>query len=152
VDTTPDRVERIDPPAAVVALLDREVDLTLGPDRTDTDVYAQQPFFATAEAASTWLADHPQGRLIPVRDFHAEARRLVARPVGVVVAHHRVCLGLDQTGSEGHFARTSGRPVRRLRRGHVDHIDGGILGQRLPAAVRPQDCVYGGKRGAYSAL
>ena len=37
------------------------------------------PVFATAEAASMWLAEHPQGRLMPVRDFHAEARRLVER-------------------------------------------------------------------------
>jgi hypothetical protein len=43
------------------------------------DVCAQQLFFASAQAASRWLADHPQGRLIPVRSFHAEARRLVDR-------------------------------------------------------------------------
>lgn len=51
----------------------------LGPDRTDADICAQQPFFASAQAASRWLAAHPQGRLIPVRSFHAEARRLIAR-------------------------------------------------------------------------
>jgi alkylmercury lyase len=79
VDITPDRAERIDPPTAVVAVVNLDADLTLGLDRTDADVCAQQPFFVSADAASQWLADHPQGRLIPVRSFHAEARRLVDR-------------------------------------------------------------------------
>jgi len=79
VDITPDRVERIAPPTAVVAVASLDADLTLGPDRTDADIGAQQPFFASAQAASRWLAAHPQGRLIPVRSFHAEARRLIAR-------------------------------------------------------------------------
>jgi alkylmercury lyase len=79
VDITPDRVERIDPPTAVVAVVNLDADLTLGPDRTDAEVCAQQPFFASAQAASRWLADHPRGRAIPVRSFHAEARRLIDR-------------------------------------------------------------------------
>jgi alkylmercury lyase len=79
VDITPEGVERIDPPTAVVAVVELDADLTLGLDRIDADVCAQQPFFASAQAASRWLADHPQGRLIPVRSFHAEARRLVER-------------------------------------------------------------------------
>jgi alkylmercury lyase len=79
VDITPEGVERIDPPSAVVAMVDLDADLTLGLDRIDAGVCAQQPFFASAQAASRWLADHPQGRLIPVRSFHAEARRLVDR-------------------------------------------------------------------------
>jgi alkylmercury lyase len=79
VDITPEGVERIDPPTAVVAVVDLDADLTLGLDRIDADVCAQQPFFASAQAASRWLADHPHGRLIPVRSFHAEARRLVDR-------------------------------------------------------------------------
>jgi Alkylmercury lyase len=76
---TPDRVERIDPPTAVVAVVNLDADLTFGLDRIDADVCTQQPFFASAQAASGWLADHPNGRLIPVRSFHAEARRLVDR-------------------------------------------------------------------------
>ena len=79
VDLTPEGVEHIDPPTAVVAVVDLDADLTLGLDRIDADVCAPQPFFASAQAASHWLADHPQGRLIPVRSFHAEARRLVDR-------------------------------------------------------------------------
>jgi alkylmercury lyase len=79
VDITPDRVERIDPPTAVVAVVNLDADLTLGLDRIDADVCAQQPFFASTQAASGWLADHPNGRLILVRSFHAEARHLVDR-------------------------------------------------------------------------
>jgi alkylmercury lyase len=79
VDITHEAVERIDPPTAVVAVVNLDADLTLGLDRIDVDVCTQQPFFASAQAASRWLADHPQGRLIPVRSFHAEARRLVDR-------------------------------------------------------------------------
>jgi hypothetical protein len=62
-------------PAAETARLLR---LT-GQERIDADACAQQPFFASAHAASRWLADHPQGRLIAVQSFHAEARRLVDR-------------------------------------------------------------------------
>lgn len=79
VDITPEGVARIDPSTAVVAVVNLDADLTLGPDRTDAEVCARQPFFASAQAASRWLADHPQGRLIPVRSFHAEARRLIDR-------------------------------------------------------------------------
>lgn len=55
-----------------------QVDITRGPDTTDAELCAQQPFFACAEAATDWAAAHPDGRLVPVRDFHDEARRLVA--------------------------------------------------------------------------
>ena len=63
--------------ALLAAAPDRR--LTLGLHRTDAEVCAQQPFFASAQVASRWLADHPGGRHIPVRSFHAEARRLVDR-------------------------------------------------------------------------
>jgi alkylmercury lyase len=79
VDLTPEGVDRIDPPTPVVAVVDLDADLTLGPDRIDAEVCARQPLFASAQAASRWLADHPQGRLVPVRSFHAEARRLIDR-------------------------------------------------------------------------
>ena len=72
VDITPEGVERIDPLTAVVAVVDLDADLTLGLDRIDADVCAQQPFFASAQAASRWLADHPQrsahsGAVLPRR-------------------------------------------------------------------------------------
>jgi alkylmercury lyase len=89
VDITPEGVERIDPPTAVVAVVNLDADLTFGLDRIDADVCAQQPFFASAQAASRWLADHPQGRLIPVRSFHVEARRLVDRLEATVPATPR---------------------------------------------------------------
>jgi hypothetical protein len=64
------------PPYAGALVL---VERVLGKLGTDAEVCAQQPFFASAQAASRRLADHPQGRLIPVRSFHAEARQLVDR-------------------------------------------------------------------------
>lgn len=112
VDITPDRVERIDPPSAVVAVVDLDVDLTLGPDRTDAEVCAQQPFFASEQAASRWLAEHPQGRLIPVRSFHDEARRLVD--------------WLEATPTATH-------PTPRTRRG-----DRAMSVRRQPAPVHPR--------------
>ena len=112
VDITPNGVERIDPPTAVVAVVNLEVDLTLGPDHTDAEACAQQPFFASAQAASRWLADHPRGRLIPVRSFHAEARRLVDRLEATPPSHAK-----DVTTPDG------------------DHTMGGW---RQPAAVPPR--------------
>jgi alkylmercury lyase len=79
VDITAEGVDRIDPCTPVVAVVDLDVDLTLKLDRSDAEVCAQQPLFASAQAASRWLADHPQGRLVPVRSFHAEACRLIDR-------------------------------------------------------------------------
>lgn len=77
VDITPQRVERIDPPTAVVAVTNLDFDITGGPDHTDAEMCSHQPFFSSAEAAADWQDTHPHGRLIPVRDFHQEARRLV---------------------------------------------------------------------------
>src|SRR6266536_2172904 len=77
VDITPERVVRIDPPTAVVAVTTFDVDLTGGPDRTDAEIGSHQPFFATAEAAADWLATHRLGRRTPMRDCHAEACQLV---------------------------------------------------------------------------
>ena len=79
VDLTPEGVDRIDPSTPVVAVVDLDADLTLGPDRIDAEVCARQPLFASAQVASRWLDDHAQGRLVPVRSFHAEARRLIDR-------------------------------------------------------------------------
>lgn len=77
IDITPERVGRIDPPTAVVAVTALDVDITGGSDHTDAEICSQQPFFSAADAATEWTARHPYGRLIPVRDFHTEAHRLV---------------------------------------------------------------------------
>jgi alkylmercury lyase len=56
VQVTPERVEKVDPPTAVVSLA--------RPDRIDdirTEVYALGSFFASPDAAAEWLAAHPQG-------------------------------------------------------------------------------------------
>src|SRR5436190_12700493 len=42
-DISPERVERVDPPTAVIAIVTDDVDLTGGPDRTDAEVSTQQP-------------------------------------------------------------------------------------------------------------
>lgn len=78
-DITPERVERVDPPTAVVAIVTDDYDITGGPDRTDAEICSQQPFFASPEAAANWVATHPEGRLVPVHDFHTEARHMVER-------------------------------------------------------------------------
>jgi len=39
-----------------------------GIDRIDADFCVQQPFFASYDAAQGWLADHPGGRVFPVRE------------------------------------------------------------------------------------
>lgn len=78
-EITPERVDRVEPPTAVVAIVTDDYDITGGPDHTDAEVCSQQPFFASPEAAAGWVAAHPEGRLVPVRDFHAEARRMVER-------------------------------------------------------------------------
>jgi hypothetical protein len=94
------------------SVVNLDADLTLGLDRTDADVCAQQPFFASAQAASRWLADHPQGRLIPVRSFHAEARRLVDRLEATPPSH-----------------------PNHMNAAETDHT---MHGWRQPAAVHPR--------------
>jgi alkylmercury lyase len=66
VDITPEGVEHIDPPTAVVAVVNLDADLTLGLDRIDADVCAQQPFFASAgppmrprQRTAAWLPETP---------------------------------------------------------------------------------------------
>jgi alkylmercury lyase len=73
---TPGRVEYVEPAGAVVAMMGPQecangVDkATAGGDieDVDADVCAQMPLFASAEAAQRWLADHPGGRVFPIRD------------------------------------------------------------------------------------
>jgi len=74
VDFTPRGVERVDPVETVVALLNPQwLDLSVfqedrGIDKIDADFCVQQPFFASYDAARGWLADHPGGRVFPVRE------------------------------------------------------------------------------------
>ena len=73
---TPSRVEQVEPAGAVVAVLDpheathvleeaaRDGDI----EDVDAAVCGQMPLFASAEAAHGWLADHPGGRVLPIRE------------------------------------------------------------------------------------
>jgi hypothetical protein len=61
VDITPEGVDRIDPCTPVVAVVDLDVDLTLGLDRIDAEVCVRQPLFASTQAASRWLTTRRVG-------------------------------------------------------------------------------------------
>jgi alkylmercury lyase len=73
---TPSQVEHVDPSGAVVPMphpqeLDQpESGFDVEECRTDLDgnLCSQCPFYSSAEAAQGWLADHPGGRVFPVRE------------------------------------------------------------------------------------
>jgi alkylmercury lyase len=86
---TPSGVESADPAGAVLPILppqefDRLPGMTCG--EADATMCAQCPFYSSAEAAQRWLADHPGGRVFPVREawdlsFHRKWRdRMPALP------------------------------------------------------------------------
>ncbi|MGH3505065.1 MAG: organomercurial lyase MerB [Nocardioidaceae bacterium] len=64
VDATPDRLERVDPSSAVVS--------QLLPDQAVADIRtlgcAYGHFFTSADAATSWLAEHPTGHIATVAD------------------------------------------------------------------------------------
>lgn len=66
VEFVPGGVSRVDPPGAVAAVLPPELIREHGPasiELIDANVCAYQPFFASADAATGWLAAHPGGRV-----------------------------------------------------------------------------------------
>jgi hypothetical protein len=68
---TPGRVERVDPSGAVLAMSHpQELDRTEGMHIEDIDanLCVQAPLYSSAEAAQGWLADHPGGRVFPIRE------------------------------------------------------------------------------------
>jgi len=69
---TPRGVEQVEPAGAVVAMLSpqecRNTLETAGDiEEVDANFCAQMPLFASAEAAQGWLAAHPGGQVLPVR-------------------------------------------------------------------------------------
>ena len=81
VDLSPDGVERVEPYRAVVAVLHPQASVLQemsGVETADADVCSEQPFFASAEAAASWLAAHPGGRIYPVAEFFNWFRRNLA--------------------------------------------------------------------------
>ncbi len=68
VELTPERVLLVDPPAAVIAITDMNLDF----DRQES------LYFASADAAAGWAARNPRSRVYPVTEYLAHARHLVA--------------------------------------------------------------------------
>jgi alkylmercury lyase len=73
---TPSRVEHVEPAGAVVPMMDLP-ECTNGVEEAagdgeiedlDANLCVQTPLFASAEAAQGWLAAHPGGRVLPIRD------------------------------------------------------------------------------------
>jgi alkylmercury lyase len=80
VQLTPNGVRAVEPPDAVVAVLDlrtvAEAAHLTDAARVDAEVCTQQTFFANAEVAQGWLDRHPGGRVIPVAAFDQWWRQL----------------------------------------------------------------------------
>jgi alkylmercury lyase len=81
VDLSPDGAEHVEPSGAVVAVLHPQAPVLQemsNVEAADADVCSEQPFFASAEAAASWVAGHPGGRLYPVAEFFTWFRRNLA--------------------------------------------------------------------------
>jgi alkylmercury lyase len=69
VDLSPEGVELISPPGAIVTVLNPRApvlqEMNNG-ENADANVCSQQSFFASAGAAANWLNAHPGGRVYPV--------------------------------------------------------------------------------------
>lgn len=81
VDLSPDGVERVEPSGTVVAVLHPQAPVLRemkNVEDADADACSQQPFFASAEAAASWLAAHPGGRIYSVATFFVWFRRNLA--------------------------------------------------------------------------
>ena len=71
LEFTPNHVVRVEPASTVVPILNPQaLDQIEGMSMEDIDanVCVQGPFFSSAQAAQGWLATHPGGRILPVRE------------------------------------------------------------------------------------
>jgi len=81
VDFTPDGVGRVEPPSTVIAVISPlapQLQQLSSREQADADICSQQPFFASAEAAAHWQAQHRGGRIFPVRQFFVWWRRFLS--------------------------------------------------------------------------
>jgi alkylmercury lyase len=81
VDLSPDGIELVEPSGAVVAVLHPQAPVLQemsNVETADADVCSEQPFFASAEAAASWLAAHPGGRIYSVAEFFTWFHRNLA--------------------------------------------------------------------------
>ncbi len=81
VALSPDGVELVEPPSTVIAIINPRAQEFQGVENieeVDADVCSQQPLFASAEAAASWQASHPDGRIYPVAEVFEWFRRILA--------------------------------------------------------------------------
>ena len=71
----PDGVRQLTPATAVVSIVTPSAELA----ELRHSLCHQQHFFGSAEAASRWMADNPDGMVVPVADGFTLYRRLFAR-------------------------------------------------------------------------
>jgi len=69
---TPSSVERVEPSSAVLAMPGAQelvkVEGAGDIEEVDANVCVETPLYSSAEAARGWLADHPGGRVFPIRE------------------------------------------------------------------------------------
>lgn len=78
VDLSPEGVELVEPPGAVVTVLNPRAPVLQemnNVEDADANACSQQSFFASAEAAANWLAAHLDGRIYPVASCFEWFRR-----------------------------------------------------------------------------
>lgn len=79
VDLTPDGVAGLDPAEAVVvypALPAFDEIAAMPSEEIDATICSQGPLFASAEAASTWVTDHPGVHVFGIRDAYDHLREI----------------------------------------------------------------------------
>lgn len=74
-DLTPTRVEHLEPASAVVSIHLPDTDLA----HTRQDTCSQQNLYRSAEDAAPWLAEHPQGLVLPVAEAAEVDRRMAVK-------------------------------------------------------------------------
>jgi alkylmercury lyase len=81
----------VEPPGTVIAVISPlapQLQQLSSREQADADICSQQLFFASADAAANWLAQHPGGRIFPISEFVAWWRRfLTAQNVDIFYDH-----------------------------------------------------------------
>jgi alkylmercury lyase len=129
---TPGGVEDVEPAGAVVAMMGPHecangVEEAAGAgdiEDVDADVCAQMPLFASAGAAQGWLADHPGGRVFPVRGVGSEVPSRLAGPDAGPAGPRPLITGpgcgpIAPARCPGQSASAPGKPARRSDGPHM---------------------------------
>ena len=78
IDLSPEGVELVEPPGAVVTVLNPRAPVLQemhNVEDADANACSQQSFFTSAEVAANWLAAHPGGRIYAVAEFFEQFRQ-----------------------------------------------------------------------------